>query len=242
MRNYILVLLTCFYIGCSENSGSEQSATQVEPLSKGRPFSTVVAAPTAYLQIITVPTQDFTGEQLDVFSLSVQDGFLEWKQATANPTEDQNFWTGEVYPGGVLDTLRYFKPALGPINLKHFVRGEVRNSSNVLISSVEPLLYDAGETMPLSNPALFPYHESATFDGFWISARWVNLTSANNTGAYGDPFGKIRFPDPMGSGDYTLIVYLDPLNLWGQYTEYTIPFTISGATVTSAPFKVRGRK
>lgn len=228
----LITLLGMIVFGCDSPQTEIAAYGHILPLGKGKPFSTVRASATAFLEIPTTDLTDFTGETIPAFGVFIQDNsHIYFNFSVANTSTNQNFWSGS-YP----DTSTYTDGV--PVGLKHFIKGEIFDASNSLVSTIEPVLYDAGETVPLSDPRLFPYHESSTFDGFWISAQWVNLTSANNAGSgTGEPTPGFLFPVPTLSGDYTLVVTLDPLNKWGQFTEYTIPFTVSGLTVTAKPFK-----
>lgn len=235
MKKLLVMLISLGVFACDSPQNEIAAYGHLLPMGK-KPFSTVSAVQTAYLSIPTTDVTDFSGEVIPAFGVFIQnDSHIYFNLAVTNPTEVENFWTGaypnpDIYTDGV------------PVGLKHFIKGEIFDNTNTLVTSIEPVLYDAGETVPLSDPTLFPYHESSTFDGFWISARWANLTSANNAGSgTGTPTPGFLFPTPTLSGDYTLVVTLDPLNIWGQQTTYTVPFTVSGLTVTSKPFKTRGR-
>lgn len=216
-------------------------AAQQFELAKGKPFSTFNKDATTFIQPILFDTIATSGDSLPGINLTVGAGFIQVEFEIANPTGNENFWAGPAYVNGVLDTARYEHNA--NYALKHLFALEVYNSGGLLVARRDTPIYDAGDIVALS-PG-YPYHESTSFDnpidgGFWLSARWVNLTTQNNAGAWGGPAGYLPIAS-LPSGDYVFVLVMDPNRLYGQYSETTIPFTYSGVTVLSKPFKAHGK-
>lgn len=209
--------------------------------SKQAHFATVKEAQTTFLEILTEPIfSPAAGAELPALKITtVSPNVVAFEFCIANRTFDQNFWSGPVFVDGQLDTSRYNYDVV--YSLKHFFRAEVIDRDGVVIASREPLLYNPGEDECLDYPRT-PYHEASTFDGFWISARWVNFTTENSQGALDGPGGVLVFPNPIPDGDYTLRITLDPIGLYKQGAVYEIPFTLAAANVAQAAFNPSKRK
>lgn len=187
------------------------------------------------LEILTSDVQAYNTEILPAFSLGVSADemgpYVDWNMVVMN-TGNATWSSGDpnIYPERYEFTL--------PMKLYNFVRGEIVGPGNVVVETVNPLLWDLFENVAVGDPRIYPYQEDSEFNGFHITPQWANTTTANNA----DPqAGRIRFSSIPPDGNYTLVVTLDPLNLWGQRKQYTQTFSMSGSQLmTKSTFRKAG--
>lgn len=111
-----------------------------------------------------------------------------------------------------------------------FTASIIDTLSGAVLMQLSPLLGDAGETLPLDTSVVGKYHESASFDGYWISPLWYNATSDNNaTDAFAPVF---MFSNTLTDGVYKFDMVLDPNNWTNQYKHYVQKFHIQSGTLT----------
>ena len=182
------------------------------------------------LQIFTQDTPSNDGTILPGFTVSVTpEGDLAVTMATWNAGD--LIWTsGNPYVNGVLDSSKYTL-VTGKLNLKNFIRFDIMDSNGVSLMQFNPVLADMYEEIAMSDPTLFPYHESTDgSEGFWLSPHWANPTSQDNGNLIGDQLQTIPISG-LPAGQYKVVVWLDPNNLWGQIKSYSLFFTVQGGAI-----------
>ena len=181
------------------------------------------------LQVITSPTLDAYGDPVAPFALSVSDGILHANFSIANMGDaDWNSGDPALFPEryAVID---------GKYALNNLV--EIRIDNGV---KVRPVLYDAGDTLPL--PGSGAPQESSTFDGFWLSKGWVNLTTDNNVATIDGAAGDVVL-GAISTGSHKCDLIIDPDNATGQFATYSLFFDVTAASlVMRTALKTKGRK
>lgn len=234
---YTLLLLVALVLsfGCSDQSTTSaipgfDSYAPVD-LAKGKPFATVqVIAPTP-LSVVTGPMTNFDGTvTITPFGVHAFDNsHIYFTLSVVNLDSNVNWNSGQ----NINDPTRYTPyPEYG---LKGFVHAEIEDQQHNVVAVYDPIITDAYGTLPVYNPALFPYRESSTFDGYWIGSGWVNLTSDNNArDGQGNQTPGFLIPVSLVDGSYTLFVTVDGAIVVSD------PFTLASGTVLSpSDFRVK---
>lgn len=229
MKKLIFALMLVF-LGC-DSPNNLVTTYGPKSLGKGKPFATVqVLAPTP-LSIVTAPMNDFYGQPITPFGVFAFDNsHIYFTLSVANLDSNVDWNSGS----DITDTTIY-----GPApfyGLKGFIHATIEDGLGNEVAVYDPIIYDAYGTVPVFDPTIYGLHTSSSFDGYWITRGWVNLTSDNNAGdGLGNPTPGFLFPTALPDGSYRLFV-----TVAGVITVND-PFTLSGGVVTAGSFKQNGK-